>query len=50
MIKSPCKNCDKRYLGCHSECGKYTMFAVKRKEENDTIKKKRYENYLLFYK
>lgn len=25
-IKSPCKNCSSRYLGCHSQCGNYTSY------------------------
>lgn len=29
-IKSPCMNCDKRHVGCHSECKLYDDFAHKR--------------------
>lgn len=25
-VKSPCKNCPDRLLGCHSECGRYLAF------------------------
>lgn len=25
-VKSPCKGCPDRVLGCHSECGKYLAF------------------------
>lgn len=25
-LKSPCKNCDDRYLGCHSQCGNYISY------------------------
>ena len=25
-VKSPCKNCPDRVLGCHSECGRYLAF------------------------
>ena len=25
-IKSPCKNCDKRQVGCHSSCEDYSAF------------------------
>lgn len=50
MINSPCKNCENRYLGCHSECGKYTMFKRKREYESAIIRKKKYENYLFYYK
>ena len=50
MIKSPCKDCGNRYLGCHSECGKYTLYKRKCNLESSTIRKKKYENYLFYYK
>ncbi len=25
-MKVPCKDCDKRYVGCHSECESYTEY------------------------
>lgn len=27
--KSPCANCNDRYLACHSECEKYKEFKIK---------------------
>lgn len=27
MSKSPCKNCDNRYVGCHSKCKPYTEYT-----------------------
>ena len=50
MIKSPCKNCEDRHLGCHSECGKYIMFKMKYNYEAAVIKKKKHEECLLYYK
>ena len=28
---SPCKGCNKRYVGCHSDCEDYLKFAENRK-------------------
>ena len=40
----PCKDCDKRYLGCHSKCKDYFRFKVlmaradrKRKAEEEAF-------------
>lgn len=40
--KAPCKDCDKRHIGCHSECGPYKEFraavddiSTKRREETE---------------
>ena len=40
---TPCKDCDKRYVGCHSTCEDYISFAKKKKKENDAIKAERYK-------
>lgn len=32
--KSPCKNCEKRAVGCHSSCEDYISF----KERNDALR------------
>lgn len=37
--KSPCKGCEKRHVGCHSECGSYKEFRA----EVDDISAKRRE-------
>ena len=29
IIKGPCKNCDNRFVGCHSECLKYIDYRQK---------------------
>lgn len=26
-VKSPCKNCPDRVLGCHAECGRYLTYV-----------------------
>lgn len=30
-MKSPCKGCEKRHLGCHSECLDYIQYSIHRK-------------------
>lgn len=39
MIKSPCKGCENRCIGCHSVCSKYAEF----KQEMDEQSRKRRE-------
>lgn len=36
MISAPCKDCIKRYPGCHGKCGDYTEY----KTEHDAFKKR----------
>ncbi len=36
MSRSPCKDCERRHPGCHSECEDYR----KMKEEREEIRKK----------
>lgn len=31
-MKSPCKDCEKRYIGCHAHCDAYQEFDRWRKE------------------
>lgn len=33
MVKSPCKNCADRALGCHGYCKEYLAFAQERRAE-----------------
>ena len=33
-MKVPCKNCEDRELGCHSECEKYLEFQEQRRSVN----------------
>jgi len=34
---APCKGCDERHIGCHSDCEKYREFRV---QQDDVIKAK----------
>lgn len=29
---APCKDCEERYLGCHSECEKYKAYRVQQEK------------------
>lgn len=29
-----CKECDKRYVGCHSKCSEYILYSIKKKIRN----------------
>lgn len=33
----PCKDCERRYVGCHSECDTYITFKRTREKEMATI-------------
>ena len=35
MTKAPCKDCHKRYLGCHSECTDYIEYNNKQQKIMD---------------
>lgn len=35
-MKSPCKHCEFRVLGCHSTCAAYTKNSLSRKAELET--------------
>lgn len=35
-MKSPCKGCEYRVLGCHSTCAAYIKYSCSRKEERET--------------
>lgn len=39
MIKVPCKDCDKRHLGCHSTCEDYKLYKSEVNKVNDTRNK-----------
>ena len=38
-MKTPCKDCEKRYVGCHGRCEKYLEFYKTNQERLETIKK-----------
>lgn len=35
-MKSPCKGCEYRVIGCHSTCAAYIKYSCSRKEELET--------------
>ena len=39
-MKAPCKDCEKRYIGCHGRCEKYLEF---KKANNERLKQKSLE-------
>lgn len=43
MPISPCYGCDKRIVGCHSDCLGYAIYRVEMAEYNGTIKKAKTE-------
>lgn len=40
-IISPCKDCDKRQVGCHGSCEEYTEYLAKRRAEWEQIQTER---------
>lgn len=36
--KFPCKNCDKRYVGCHGSCEEYKEAKKKNDKEREEIR------------
>lgn len=37
MTKNPCKDCEKRYLGCHSECEQYLDWKKAHQDAKDKM-------------
>ena len=35
VLKSPCKDCTERALGCHANCSDYILFSNERRKIND---------------
>lgn len=44
MKSAPCKDCERRFLGCHSECQDYIEYS---RERNEMLDKKYQEKKLL---
>lgn len=42
-MKSPCKDCPDRYVGCHERCNKYLAYADEREAERQA----RYQQYIV---
>lgn len=36
-LQAPCKDCEKRYLGCHSECADYINYNNKQQKVRDEM-------------
>ena len=45
MNSAPCKDCQRRYLGCHSECEDY----IKYNEERQKFLKEKSDNFDILY-
>lgn len=37
--KSPCYQCEKRYVGCHSKCEEYISFSKENEEYRENLHK-----------
>lgn len=40
-MNSPCKDCQSRRQGCHSECNRYLLFATFQRYQNSRIREMR---------
>lgn len=49
MRKCSCKGCEKRYVGCHSECKEYIEWAAYKKEENEKARKEKWYEWNDYY-
>ena len=38
-MNAPCKDCEKRYVGCHGRCEKYLEYYKANQERLESIKK-----------
>jgi len=38
-IEPPCRRCEKRYIGCHARCVKYTAYRLYIEHRNEEIRK-----------
>lgn len=41
----PCKDCARRFLGCHSSCGEYKTWQKLKETERNERQRKRMEEY-----
>ena len=46
-VNAPCKDCEKRHVGCHSTCEPYIKFAQERNELNEAQDKDNEHGYNL---
>ena len=47
---SPCKGCEERYAGCHSECEKYIEIKKKWRREKDILERAKHKDRILYRK
>ena len=40
MLHSPCRGCNERYLGCHSECERYNLYKKEQSTRYEMKKRK----------
>lgn len=40
MLKVPCKDCEERYVGCHSKCAQYKHFKQENEKKNKFVQEK----------
>lgn len=45
MFKFPCKDCTKRYVGCHAKCEPYLKAKQIKENENNTVNKQKQNIY-----
>lgn len=43
-MKSPCKDCPDRYVGCHDRCSKYLAYKAEREMIRETLHKESIAN------
>ena len=41
----PCKDCKRRFLGCHSSCGEYKTWQKLKDDDREERQRKRMEEY-----
>ena len=39
MMFAPCRDCENRHVGCHSDCEKYKEFVIANEERKEAIRK-----------
>ena len=48
--KSPCFQCETRYLNCHTQCPKYKIYKVLQEKKTEKIKQQQKEHTDTYYK
>lgn len=42
-MSCPCKDCDKRYIGCHGKCSQYKEWRQNYTKQNEDIRHERHQ-------